>query len=153
MVYHTTGNFIETPYTAKVLNRKFETYIPRKGTARLQFQFICTFMFLCRFKYFHHRSAYSAAGDRSWEYINRSQTHECENWDWGRAVLYLGIHKSKFLCSAIMYSGELFSTSYISANSNIEKCFSFCWRILKGANSDKYKNGKAVSLACLFNNT
>jgi hypothetical protein len=27
---------------------------------------------------------YSAAGkyvDRSWEYINSSQTHECENWD------------------------------------------------------------------------
>jgi hypothetical protein len=29
------------------------------------------------------RSAYSGAGyvDRSWEYINRSQTHECEVWD------------------------------------------------------------------------
>jgi hypothetical protein len=29
-------------------------------------------------------SAYSAAGkyvDRSWEYINYSQTHECGNWD------------------------------------------------------------------------
>ncbi len=24
--------------------------------------------------------------DRSWEYINRSQTHECGNWDWGRAI-------------------------------------------------------------------
>ncbi len=33
-------------------------------------------------------------------YINRSQTHECENWNWGeRAVPFLGIHKSKFLCS------------------------------------------------------
>jgi|688.fasta_scaffold416216_1 hypothetical protein len=33
---------------------------------------------------FLHRSAYSAAGKyviRSWEYINRSQTHECGNWD------------------------------------------------------------------------
>jgi hypothetical protein len=30
----------------------------------------------------HDRSAYSTPGkyvDRSWEYINRSQTHECEN--------------------------------------------------------------------------
>jgi hypothetical protein len=24
--------------------------------------------------------------DRSWEYINRSQTHELGNWDWGRAI-------------------------------------------------------------------
>jgi hypothetical protein len=33
---------------------------------------------------FQDRSAYSAAGkyvDRSWEYINHAQTHECENWD------------------------------------------------------------------------
>jgi hypothetical protein len=38
--------------------------------------------------------------DRSWEYINRSQTHECENWDWGRAILRKGIHKWDFPCSA-----------------------------------------------------
>jgi hypothetical protein len=34
--------------------------------------------------YFQDRSAYSAAGkyvDRSWEFINPSQTHECGNWD------------------------------------------------------------------------
>ncbi len=24
--------------------------------------------------------------DRSWEYINWSQTNECGNWDWGRAI-------------------------------------------------------------------
>ncbi len=24
--------------------------------------------------------------DRSWENIKRSQTHECGNWDWGRAI-------------------------------------------------------------------
>jgi hypothetical protein len=37
-----------------------------------------------RFIYSHDRSAYSAAVnyvDRSWEYKNRSQTHECGNWD------------------------------------------------------------------------
>jgi hypothetical protein len=33
--------------------------------------------------------------------VYRSQTHECGNWDWGRAVLFLGIHKSKFLCSEL----------------------------------------------------
>ncbi len=37
--------------------------------------------------------------DRSWEYINRSQTHECENWDWGSAIPRKGIHKWDFPCS------------------------------------------------------
>ncbi len=39
-------------------------------------------------------SAYPDAGkyvDRSWEYINRSQTHECGNWDWGHPIRFLGI--------------------------------------------------------------
>ncbi len=35
-------------------------------------------------------------GDRSWEYINRSQTHECGNWAWGRAIPFLEIFVSKF---------------------------------------------------------
>ncbi len=37
-----------------------------------------------RFIYFQDRSNYSAPGkyeDRSWEYINSSQTHKCGNWD------------------------------------------------------------------------
>ncbi len=37
--------------------------------------------------------------DGSWEYINRSQTHECENWDWGHAIARKGIHKWNFPCS------------------------------------------------------
>ncbi len=32
--------------------------------------------------------------------INHSQTHECGNWDWGRAIPRKGIHKWDFLCSA-----------------------------------------------------
>ncbi len=35
--------------------------------------------------------------DRSWEHINRSQTHECGNWDCGRAIPFLGIFVSEFL--------------------------------------------------------
>ncbi len=38
--------------------------------------------------------------DRLWEYINRSQTHECGNWAWCRAISVLGIHKWNFRCSA-----------------------------------------------------
>ncbi len=32
--------------------------------------------------------------DRSWECINRSHTHECGNWDWGRAIPRKGIQCS-----------------------------------------------------------
>ncbi len=34
--------------------------------------------------------------ERSWEYINRSQTHECRNWEWGRTIPFPGIHKLDF---------------------------------------------------------
>jgi hypothetical protein len=37
--------------------------------------------------------------DRSSDYINRSQTHECWNWGWGRAIPRKGIHKWDFRCS------------------------------------------------------
>ncbi len=49
----------------------------------------------------HSRPACSAAGkyvDRSRVYINRSQTHACGNWDWGRAIPFLGIYKLDFRC-------------------------------------------------------
>ncbi len=55
-----------------------------------------------RFIYSHDRSAYFAAAkyvERSWEYINFSQTHECRNWDWDRAIPFLGIQKGDFHCS------------------------------------------------------
>jgi hypothetical protein len=60
---------------------KFETNIPRKGTARppSQFSHSC----VCEgFIYSQDRSAYSAAGkyvDRSWKCLTCLQTHECEN--------------------------------------------------------------------------
>ena len=76
---------------------KFETVIPRKGIMRPQYQFphscVCA-----RFIY-----SYSAAVKllgRSWKYINHPQTHECRNWDWGRAIPRKGIHKWDFCCSA-----------------------------------------------------
>jgi hypothetical protein len=88
-------------HTAKKQYRKFETDIPRKGIARPKSQFphscICE-----RFLFSHDQSAYSAAGNM-WTgntYINHSQTLECGNWDWDRAVSRKGIHKWDFLCSA-----------------------------------------------------
>ncbi len=37
--------------------------------------------------------------DRSWEYINCSQTHECVNWGWGRPIPRKGIYKRNCRCS------------------------------------------------------
>ena len=37
--------------------------------------------------------------DRSWEYINRSQTHEWGNCGWGRAIPRKGIYKRNCRCS------------------------------------------------------
>ncbi len=34
--------------------------------------------------------------DSSWEYIIRSQTHECGNWDWSPDIPFLGISVSNF---------------------------------------------------------
>ncbi len=42
---------------------------------------------------------------RSWEYINRSKTHECGNWGWGRAIPRKGLYKRNCRCSAV-YSPE-----------------------------------------------
>ncbi len=33
--------------------------------------------------------------------IYKSQTHECGNWDWGRAIPRKGIHKWDFPCSLV----------------------------------------------------
>jgi hypothetical protein len=38
--------------------------------------------------------------DWSCEYINRSKTHECGNWGWGRAIPRKGIYKRNCRCSA-----------------------------------------------------
>ncbi len=49
------------------------------------------------------RSVFFAAAnyvDRSGEYINPSQTHECGNWDWSRTIPRKGIHKWDFRCRA-----------------------------------------------------
>ncbi len=60
---------------------------------------ICTHDGACpKFSANSHETNYIV--DRSWEYLNRSQTHECDNWDWGRAIPRIGIYKWDFRCSA-----------------------------------------------------
>ncbi len=48
--------------------------------------------------------------DRSWDYINRPQTHKCWNWGWGRAIPRKGIYKGDFRCSVHV----VLNTQYLS---------------------------------------
>ncbi len=68
---------------------------------------IPTFMFLWAI-YMLPRSVYlfccrKIGGSILGIYINRSQIHERGNWDWGRAVSFLGVNKSDFLCSVSLW--------------------------------------------------
>jgi hypothetical protein len=59
---------------------------------------------LCRRKYVN----------RSWDYINRSQTHECWNWGWGRAIPRKVIHKWNFPCSVAGRYNNPFPTRFLA---------------------------------------
>ncbi len=82
---------------------EMKLWFPKQNYYFFVSQFI--HLYTCeRFIYFQDRSAYFAAGkyvDRSWEYKYRSQTHESRNWDWGRAISSIGIHKWNFPCSVL----------------------------------------------------
>jgi hypothetical protein len=91
---------IEPHHIAKNKYRKSETNIPRKGIARPQSQ--CPHSCVCeRFIYSRDRFASFCCRkyvDRSWEYINCSQTtHER---GLSRAIPRKGIHKWDFPCIA-----------------------------------------------------
>ncbi len=45
--------------------------------------------------------------DRSWEYMNRSQTQECGNWGWGRAIPRKGIYKRNCRCSVFLEKNNM----------------------------------------------
>ena len=72
--------------------------------------------FMCLWAIYVLVCLYSAAEKYlSWEYINRSQTHECGNWDRGHAIPYLGTHKWDFRCSVLTRCG-------FWHNPNLTKC-------------------------------
>ncbi len=75
-----------TLHTVKTLYRKFETNIPRNETARPRSNFHIPVSVSDLLNIFP-RSVHS-------------HIHKCGNWERGRAVLFLGIHKSDLLCSA-----------------------------------------------------
>ncbi len=96
--------------TLKTQYRTFKTNIPRKGIAWPQSKFPHSCVSE-RFINSHDRSAFSTSGiyvDRSWEYIQRAQTYEFGNWDWGRAIPFQGTNKWDSCCSACAVCSRLF---------------------------------------------
>ncbi len=85
-----------------------------------------------RFIYSHNRAAYSSPGkyvDRSWEYINHSQTHECRNWDRGHAIPRKGIHKWDFRCSALCSVQSVLSNFFALYSATLPCFFSLTMAI------------------------
>ncbi len=84
------------------------------------------------------------------QYINRSQVHECRNWERGCAVSFLGIPKSDFQYSALADStqeGYIEENQHILSNIlvflyvfvmwglRIYDSIGLTWRIVTGSNS------------------
>ncbi len=67
--------------------------------------------------------------DRSWEYINRSQTHECGNWGWGREIPRKGIYKRNCRCS-VAGGGGVKITEKCSLCSPYKPSAYADWRVL-----------------------
>ncbi len=60
--------------------------------------------------------------DRSWDYINRSQTHECGNWGWGHAIHRKGIHKWDFRCRCgVCRHFKSFTISFQSSHPSLHR--------------------------------
>ncbi len=86
-------NKCSEPYVCTITQqRKSHLCIPRKWVAQPQSQFPHSCVWE-RFIYSQDQSTYFPAAeykaDRSWEYANRSQTHECGNWKLTEAAQFL----------------------------------------------------------------
>jgi hypothetical protein len=90
-----------TVNTLQRYNTKNSKQIFPKGTARLQSQLLHLWaIYILASSVCLFCSRKIGGPNLGIQYIDRSQTHECGNWDWGRAIPFLGIDKSKFLCNA-----------------------------------------------------
>ncbi len=80
---HTAGPVIgRSRLSPPTLQPKSHLYISRKGIARprCQLPHLCVCERVYIFPGSVHIFSFSRIG--SWEYINRSKTHECRNWDY-----------------------------------------------------------------------
>jgi hypothetical protein len=98
-------------YYVHTLQRKSHLCISFLGIARHQPQF--KHSFVCeRFIQSQDRSTYFLQQNRRmWEYINRSQTHECGKWEWDPDIPFLKIFVSKFLY--LVYAVQVISVQLV----------------------------------------
>ncbi len=57
--------------------------------------------------------------DPSWEYIIRSQTHECGNWDWDPDIPFLGIFVSNFRHFVFAVQVNYFDLGMVLSHENL----------------------------------
>jgi hypothetical protein len=83
---------------------------------------VSTFMFVWAIYilYSHDRSNYFAAAKQA-EYINRSQEHECGNWELGLTVSFLGIFVSNFRYSVFAVRGNLKVRNFMKTKESCRK--------------------------------
>ncbi len=147
-----TGSLeIRLEFTAKTKCRKFETNIPRKGISGPQ-------SVSELYVYARDGIAFSAGGNMWTDpgniHINRSQTHECRNWGWGRAMPRKGIYKRNCLCSVCHCLRKHFCKTYpkqnnqnfVSPDSLIPTLSSCCAWILE--QSMVARNRVRIGLSC-----
>ncbi len=104
IMYTRAPKYIFAPTLQRQNTENWKQIFPEKELSCLSPNFHIHVLYMWAIFIVYSQSAYSATGkyvDGSWEYINRSQKHGCGNWDWGRAIPFLGIHKWDFRCSAI----------------------------------------------------
>ncbi len=123
------------------LQRKSHLWIPFLKIVRPQSWFPHSFVW--ERTYSQDRFTYFTAteyADRSWGYINRSQTHECGNWDCGRAISFLEVVVSNFwYCVFAVQRGRLglycdgsldvcpFQATLAGAAQLLASLYSSCW--------------------------
>jgi hypothetical protein len=94
-----TGQWTSISWPSPTLQLQFRLYIPFLGIARPQPQFphsCVSERVIHIFPGSVHIFPPAEKADPSWEYIIRSQTHECGNRDWGPDIPFLGIFVSNF---------------------------------------------------------
>ncbi len=124
------------------LCRKFETYIPRNETARLRSQFLHSC--ICeRFIYSQDQSS----ADRSWEYINRAQIHECGNRETEHYNFVLEITRSQSFISGNTPIGTRHLYWILTGPSFA--CRQILWAMLAGVLDEPYSQLTQLSVVAV----